>query len=64
MVAKKYGPLAADGGTYAVLTDGQGTLATTPTSTSSSGGATKLTGKIAPDGSLYIVLTDGSGNLV
>lgn len=64
MTTKKYGPLAPDGGTYGVMTDGNGTLSTTPTSTSASGGSTKLTGKIAPDGSLYIVLTDGSGNLV
>lgn len=65
MTTKQRGGTSPDGGDYGVQTDGNGSLATTLTSTSTTGSTGKqLKGRLAPDGSLYMVLTDGNGNLI
>lgn len=62
MTAKQsIGTYAPNGAKYGTVTDGDGNLVTT--TSSSTGSSQQAHGSQAPDGSIYFVLTDGAGNL-
>jgi hypothetical protein len=63
MVTKQLAGLQTpDSGFYGTVTDGNGNLVSTSTSSLST--AKQLNGLQSPDGSLYVTLTNGSGNLI